>query len=297
MTLQIHKKVMEFTVNRIGPALGAEILGLDLSRTIDHNVFSQIRETWLKHNGLLVIRDQHLTPEQHLAFSRNFGPLFGESDQFQKSVHKYLLPGHPGIYRVSNKVEGGTPLGREKAGNYWHSDVSFRKHPAAASLLYAIELPSFGGDTMFADMYSAYEALSDSMKHLLESLNAVHDFATAATGSGTYTADQLESNDFDGTNQYIHPVVITHPETGRKALFVNPGSTAQLVGLTSTEGETLLRFLFDHAVQAEFIYRHRWNANDLMIWDNRSLMHYAVIDYQGDRYMHRTTVIADTPQA
>ena len=289
---------MTLTVQRLGPALGVEIRGVDLSATIDADVFREIRETWLKHNGLAVIRDQHLTPEQQLAFSRNFGPLFGEADQFQKSVHKYLLPGHPGIYRVSNKRVDGAPLGRAKAGNYWHSDVSFRRHPASASLLLAMELPPCGGDTMFADMYRAYETLSDAMKSLLQDLQAVHDFAKAAGGSGTYAADQLESDDFDGANRSSHPVVITHPETGRKALFVNPGFTARLVGFEPAESEMLLGFLFDHAIRPEFVYRHRWSPNDLLIWDNRSLMHYAVVDYEGvgDRYLHRTTVIAEAPQ-
>jgi taurine dioxygenase len=290
---------MTFTVGRLGPALGAEICGVDLSNPIAPELFQQIRETWLERHGLLVVRDQHLSPEQHLAFSRNFGPLFGEADQFQKSVHKYLLPGHPGIYRVSNKVANGAPLGRAKAGNYWHSDVSFRRHPASASLLYAIELPPYGGDTLFSDMHQSYETLSDAMKNLLDGLEAVHDFEAAAAASGTYAADQLDSDDFDGSNRFVHPVVITHPETNRKALFVNPGFTSRLVSFAPEESDLLLTFLYDHAAQPEFVYRHRWKKNDLVIWDNRSLMHYAVVDYEGvgDRYMHRTTAIAEPPRA
>ena len=290
---------MAFTSNPLSPSLGAEILNLDLAKPLTDQVFEELHQIWLAHDGLLVIRNQHITPEQHISFSRNFGPLFGEADHFQSTVHKYLLPGQPAIYRVSNKVEDGVPQGRSRAGNYWHSDVSFRERPASASLLYAIEIPPTGGDTMFADMYQAYDALSQEMKHLLSNLNAVHDFAVAAASSGTYSAEQLNNDDFDGTNRFIHPVVITHPKTGRKALYVNPGFTAALVGFSPQESTALLSFLYAHTINPEFVYRHSWRANDLVIWDNRSLMHYAVVDYEGlgERYLHRTTVIAERPQA
>ena len=127
----------------------------------------------------------------------------------------------------------------------------------------------------------------------------MHDFAVAAASSGTYTADQLDEGDFDGANRFIHPVVIRHPETGRKALYVNPGFTAGLVGFAPEESATLLDFLYRHAIRPEFVYRHRWRQGDLVIWDNRNLMHYAVVDYEGigERYLHRTTVIAEQPQA
>ena len=289
---------MAFTVKPLSPALGAEIEGLDLAEPLAANVFQDLHRAWLAHDGLLVIRDQQITPEQQIIFSRRFGPLFGEADQFQATVHKYLLPGQPAIYRVSNKTVDGVPQGRAKAGNYWHSDVSFRERPASASLLYAIEIPPLGGDTLFADMYQAYEALSEAMKKLLAGLRATHDFSVAAASSGTYTAEQLDNDDFDGSNRFIHPLVITHPDSGRKALFVNPGFTAALVGFSSAESAALLEYLYGHAVSPEFVYRHRWRTNDLVIWDNRSVMHYAVVDYEGlgDRYLHRTTVIAEQPR-
>jgi taurine dioxygenase len=289
---------MAHAIRRLSPVLGAEISGVDLALPISDAVFHQIRQAWHDHDGLLVIHGQRLTAEQHLAFSRRFGPLFGEADQFQESVLRYLHPDHPGIFRVSNKVEGGRPLGRARAGNYWHSDVSFREHPAAASLLYAIEIPASGGDTMFANMYRAYETLSEGMQRILDGVRAVHDFAVAAATSGTYRPDQLEDSDFDGRNRCVHPVVIGHPETGRKALFVNPGFTAGLHGFAADESAAVLRFLFDHATRPEVVYRHRWAKNDLVVWDNRCLMHYAVADYDGvgDRYMHRATVIAARPR-
>ncbi len=290
---------MSFSVQPLSPALGAEIEGLDLAAPLGDNLFRELHETWLAHDGLLVIRGQRITPEQQIAFSRRFGPLFGEADQFQESVRPYLMPGQPAIYRVSNKVSDGVPQGRAKAGNYWHSDVSFREHPASASLLYALEIPPTGGDTMFANMHRAHDALSAPMRDLLSGLGAVHDFAVAAASSGTYRADQLEDGDFDGANRFVHPVVIRHPETGRKALYVNPGFTAGLVDFAPEESAALLDYLYRHAIRPEFVYRHRWRQGDLVVWDNRNLMHYAVVDYEGigERYLHRTTVIAERPRS
>ncbi len=286
-----------FSVTPLAAVAGAEITGIDVSKDLADEHFAALRNAWLDHNGVLAIRDQTLTPEQLLAFSRRFGPLFGEAEQLQDTVKKYLLPGHPGIYRVSNKVRDGKPLGRARAGTYWHSDVSFRKHPAMASILYAIEIPPVGGDTLFASMTAAYDSLSPGFKWKLQNLRAVHDFALAAGSS--YSPDVIEQGDFDGQNRYLHPVVITHPETARKALFVNPGFTSHVEGFSQEESRALLGFLYRHATRPEFTYRHRWRRNDLLIWDNRCLMHYAIADYEGkgERYLHRTTVIAETPRA
>ena len=288
---------MPLTVKPITAVAGAEVTGIDLARPLPDDDFETLKRAWLEHNGVLVIRDQVLTPEQHLEFSRRFGPLFGEEEPLQDTVKKYLLPGFPAIYRVSNKVEDGRPLGRARAGTYWHSDVSFRRRPAMASILYAIEIPPVGGDTLFASMYSAWETLSPMLKEKLSGLYAVHDFAVAAPVS--YTPDAIEQADFDGRNRYRHPVVITHPDTGRQALFVNPGFTSHLDGFGIAESDALLRFLYRHATRPEFVYRHRWRPHDLLIWDNRCLMHYAIADYEGkgSRYMHRTTVIAEKPKA
>lgn len=285
------------SVTPLAAVAGAEVDGIDVSEPLGDEDFAALKKAWLDHGGVLVIRDQKLAPEQHLAFSRRFGPLFGEAEPLQDTVKKYLLPGHPGIYRVSNKVEGGKPLGRARAGTYWHSDVSFRQRPAMASILYAIEIPPVGGDTLFASMTAAYDALSPAFKAKLDSLRAVHDFAVAAGTS--YSPDAVEQGDFDGRNRCLHPVVIAHPETGRKALFVNPGFTAHLEGFAEAESRALLDFLYRHATRPEFVYRHCWRLNDLLVWDNRCLMHYAIADYegQGGRYMHRTTVIAEEPVA
>ena len=282
-------------VTPLSPALGAEVTGVTTA-TISDEQFIQLRQAWHKAGGLLVIRDQQLSPEQHIAFARRFGPLFGEADQFQESVLKNLLPGQPALYRVSNKRDdSGQPLGRARAGTYWHSDVSFRRAPAQASLLYGIEVPDHGGDTQFASLTAAYRGLSCAMQTLLQPLNAVHDFRVAAVSSGTYSAADLASGDFDGTNRWTHPVVVEHPETGFPTLYVNPGFTSHLEGFERSESDSLLHYIYQHCQRAEFVYRHRWKPLDLLIWDNRCTMHCAIADYTADRYLHRATVVADSP--
>lgn len=274
------------------PALGAEIRGLDLSAGVSDDLFEEIRNLWNQSNGVLVIRDQQITEEQHIAFSRKFGELHTLQGH---TVTKYLHPEHPEIYRVSNKVMNGKPQGRKGAGTYWHSDQSYERTPAMASVLYALEIPPYGGDTIYAGMYKAYDALSDTMKAFLEGLEAVHDFAVAQSGgfrNENITAEQLEK-----APPMTHPVVRTHPETGRKCLFVNPGFTSHLVGFSKEESTAILNFLFQHCTKPDFQYRHVWQLNDLVIWDNRCTMHYAVMDYEGlgDRLMHRCTAIGEEP--
>lgn len=273
--------------------LGIEVTGIDLANDLNDNLFGELRQAWLDAGGVLVVRDQHLTREQHIAVSRHFGPLFGDEVQLQDTVSRYLHPDHPQIYRVSNKVRDGEPQGRARAGTYWHSDVSFREQPAQASILYGIEIPAVGGDTVFANMTAAYEALSDGMKEMLSSLYAVHDFAVAAATQ--YARPIIVEDDLEGANRAVHPVVRTHAETGRKSLFVNPGFTSHLKEFTVEESRTILEPLYRHATRPEFLYPHRWRRNDLVIWDNRTIMHYAVADYTEDRYLERTTVIGERP--
>lgn len=282
-------------ITPLSPALGAEVRELDAA-AISDDAFSTLRQAWNNANGLLVLRDQHLQPDQQVDFARRFGPLFGEADQFQESVLKNLLPGQPALYRVSNKRDSsGQPLGRARAGTYWHSDVSFRRKPAQASLLYGIEVPEHGGDTQFASLTTAYSGLSTAMQSLLQPLNAVHDFRVAAVSSGSYSQSDLASGDFDGANRWTHPVVVKHPETHAPGLYINPGFTSHLEGFERSESDALLGYLYQHCQRPEFVYRHRWKLNDLLIWDNRCTMHCAISDYTADRYMHRATVLADTP--
>ena len=279
----------------LSSALGIEVTGIDVT-TLSDDGFKELRTQWVQADGLAVIRDQDLNPHSQTEFSRRFGPLFGEADHFQDSVKPFLHPEFPTIYRVSNKKKSdGEALGRSRAGSYWHSDVSFRKFPAMASLLYGIEIPPIGGDTVFASQVAAFAALSPAMQGLLAPLNAVHDFRVAAKNSGSYSAADLSNTDFDGQNAYVHPVVITHPESHKKTLFVNPGFTSHLEGFSQSESDALLEIVHRHSKQPEFSYRHAWRPRDLLIWDNRATMHLAIQDYTADRYLHRSTVLAEQP--
>ena len=278
---------MGFTVNALSPVLGAEVSGLDLSSPLSDSEFQELNQAWLDHNGVLVIRDQVLTPEAHIAFSKRLGELE------EHVVGQFLLDGYPQIYRVSTKVdENGKPMGNPESGRYWHSDLSYVERPAKASLLYALEMPPSGGDTMLASMYAAYDSLSPAMKQMLDRLTAVHDFGHVNKNFSTSGPNQAQTAQ---TPPVEHPVVRTHPETGRKALFVNPGFTTHIVDLTRSESDAVLEFLFAHATKPEFIYRHRWHLNDLLLWDNRCTVHHAIHDFYGTghRHLHRTTVLGE----
>ncbi len=289
---------MDMTIKPLSLHLGAEVTGIDLAAGLGDNLIASLRQTWLDHGGVLVIRNQkNLSAEAHIAFGAAMGPLFGAPDQspLQDTVSRYIHPDHPEIYRVSNKLdEMGKPLGRKGAGTYWHSDVSFRDRPAAASILHAVEIPPVGGDTLFADMTGAFDALSDGMKDMLRPLNAVHDFEVAAYQQ--YAKPIIVEDDLTGANRAVHPLVRKHGETGRESLFINPGFTSHIDGMNMDESRWILEPLYTHSTQPEFIYRHHWRPHDVVVWDNRSLMHYAIADY-GDtpRYMERTTCIGERP--
>ncbi len=289
---------MNFDVRPLSTHLGAEVRGLDLNEGLGGNVIATLQQVWLDHGGLMVIRDQqNLTPEAHIAFATEMGPLFGAPGQspLQDTVSRYIHPDYPEIYRVSNKLDAkGEPLGRKGAGTYWHSDVSFRERPAGASILHGVEIPKIGGDTLFANMTKAFDELSEAMKDTLRPLKAVHDFEVAARTQ--YAKPIVVENDMAGANKALHPVVRTHAETGRESLYVNPGFTSHLDGFDADESRWMLEPLYRHATRPENIYRHTWSAHDVIVWDNRSLMHYAVMDY-GDtpRYMERTTCIGERP--
>ncbi len=287
---------MPLSPTPLSPSFGAEIADFDLTRDLTDESFEAIRRAWSAAGGLLVFHDQNLDIDSHIAFSGRFGPLYGAPGEapLQDTVSRYIHPDHPEIYRVSNIVEGGVPKGRQRAGAYWHSDVSFRETPAQASILCARQTPEVGGDTMFADMAGAYEALSEAFKALLAPLHAWHDFEVAARRQ--YARPVVVESDMDGANRALHPVVRTIPEIGRKCLFVNPGFTSHLDGFDADESAVLLGQLYAHATRPEFIHRHRWRPGDVVLWDNRSIMHYAVCDYaDAPRYMERTTVISERP--
>jgi taurine dioxygenase len=286
-----RKEDAPFQSRRLGAALGAEIVDLDLSRTINDETFATLRRSFLESNGLLVFRDQRITPEQHIAFSRRFGPLM---------IHvldKFLLPGHPEILQVSNVIVNGEPIGLGDAGRIWHSDLSYTAEPSLGSLLYALEIPTEGGDTSFANMSAAYDALPSEIKQQLDGKSAVHSYSHSyAKFSGSKFRPKLTQQQKDQVAEVVHPVVRTHPETGQKALFVNEGFTSRIVDLPEAESRELLEFLFAHSTQPQFVYRHRWQDHDLLFWDNRCTIHLAHgCPPQLRRHMHRTTVKGDEP--
>ena len=283
---------MKPSIRPLSRAVGAEISGLDLTRPLDPEVLQSLHSA-LGENGILLFRDANLAPEQHIAFSRQFGPL--ESHV----VGEFNLANHPEIFVVSNVKEEGKLKGAVYAGQYWHSDLSYMKQPSMGSLLLCREMPEIGGDTMWANMYLAYETLSDAMQSFLGGQRVIHDYSHAYDTYFAHLKERppLTPEQRAKTPPVEHPMIRTHPVTQRKALYVNPGFTTGIAGMPRDESQPILDFLFRHATRAEFIYRHKWRVNDMIFWDNRCTMHYALADYDFSvrRHMHRTTVAGDAP--
>lgn len=280
-----------FEFRRFGGALGGEILGLNLSQPLAESTVDELRATLSESGGLLVFRCQQITPAQHVAFSQRFGPLMVHV------LRQYLLPGYPEILRVSNVIENGQPIGLGDAGAIWHSDLSYTPEPSLGSLLLALELPSEGGDTSFANMRAAYEALPADMKRQIHRMKAVHSYSHSYDKfGGSRFRPPLSKHQLEEVPEVIHPVVRTHPETRGQSIFVNEGFTSRIVGLPDTTSRDLLQYLFSHCTHPRFIYRHKWQNNDLVFWDNRCTIHIAHgCPPELRRHMHRTTVRGDAP--
>jgi taurine dioxygenase len=280
-----------FDVHPFAEKVGAEIVGLDLSRPLNDADFARVHQAHLDYH-VVVFRDQHITPQQQIDFSRRFGVL---------QIHvlkQFLLANHPEILIVSNIVENGQPVGLGDAGKYWHSDLSYKELPSLGSMLYAQELPSDGGDTLFADMHLAWDTLPEHLRKAVEGRTAVHSYTSryshghnADNWRPTLSAEQLAQ-----VAVVSHPIVRTHPENGRKALFVSEGFTTHIVGLPEDESQAILTELYAHSVRPEGVYRHKWQENDMVFWDNRSLIHLAggTPDHLRRR-LHRTTIQGDAP--
>jgi alpha-ketoglutarate-dependent taurine dioxygenase len=271
-------------VEPISGALGAEISGVDLSKPLDDATVAALRRAWLEHL-VVFFRDQPLTPAQFLAFARRFG------EPIEYPFVKGLAE-HPEIIPVLK-------LAHEKInfGGVWHSDTAYLDEPPMASMLVAREIPPAGGDTLFANMYMAYDALSDGMKRMLEGLQAVNS-SSKADASRT-REDRMKDSAREVKKEYVaaHPVVRVHPETGRKALYVNVAHTVKFDGLTDEESAPLLRFLFEHQVRPELTCRFRWQPGSIAFWDNRCAQHNAINDYAGHkRLLHRITLAGERPK-
>jgi len=276
------------SVERIAGALGAVVSGIDLAEPLDDDAIAEIRKALLEHQ-VIFFHDQHLSPEQHLAFGRRFGDL---------QTHEFVegSPLDPRIIEVRKE-----PHDTRNFGGGWHTDVSYLERPALGSVLYAHEVPSYGGDTMFASQYLAYDTLSDGMKTMLERMTAIH---SARRPYGPEAA-QREANGSSSMKYLLsgaahaeveHPVVRTHVETGRKSLYVNRTFTVRFKDMSEEESEPLLDYLCRHAVRPEFTCRFRWQKNSVAFWDNRCVQHNAINDYHGERrLMHRVTIEGERP--
>jgi taurine dioxygenase len=274
-------KYSRIDVRRLSPFVGAEIGGVDLGRPLPGDSVDEIRQALFEF-GVVFFRDQKLTPDQHVAFARHFGDI--NVNRFFKTAD-----GYPMIAEVRKE-----PDQEQNIGGNWHTDHSYDAAPALGSILYAREVPEQGGDTLFASMYAAYDALSDGLRRTLEGLQAVHSsrhvFGTATyAGRGDLKGRVL--NPEAATQDAVHPVAVRHPGSGRKALYVNPAFTVRFAGWTPEESQPMLQYLYQHAARPEFSYRFQWREGSIAFWDNRCTWHYALNDYQGHRrLMHRITV-------
>ena len=270
-------------VARLAHGLGAEVTGVDIAGPLDADTVAAIRQAWLAHQ-VLVFRGQRLTPAQQIRFSGYFGPL----DANQGLPH-YRHPEHPEIFVITTKPVAGKPSETRHTGRAWHTDLSHTLNPAMGTLLHCLEKPPVGGDTVWANMYMAWETLSAPLRGFLETLSAVHDLSLVrdfARRDPRQVAEMYRLNP-----PVAQPVARRHPESGRTALFI-AHRVGKFVGMSERESRPLLDFLLEHATQPEFCYRHRWREHDLVMWDNRCTLHIALQDYDINeaRHMLRTTL-------
>ena len=272
---------MNITVSPIAGALGAEVAGVDVAGDLDDDTIAEIRQALLDH-CVIFFRDQKLDVEGHRAFTRRFGELF---------IHPNYQFGQEDPDMVYVRREPGDP---KVVGGDWHADTTMMAAPPMGAILYAMEVPAVGGDTLFANQYLAYEALSDGMKRLLEPLRAIHNDTRVAgpgTGLNAQRASQVREDEDWRPTENAHPVVRTHPETGRKHLFVNSVYVHNFEGMTVAESQPLLDYLYAHIVRPEFTCRFRWRPGSIAFWDNRCTLHLAVHDNHDEvRYMQRTQI-------
>ena len=278
-------------VRPLAPACGAEVFGLDLVNASD-TAMAAVQQA-LGDHGVLFFRDQQLTPEQQLDVTRRFGPVL----RVPYIKHLDMYPDIIAVLKEPDEQKIST------FGGTWHSDFSFLEEPPSLTLLYAIDVPAVGGDTLWSSQYAAYEALSSGMKQLLDPLRAIqtawpHGTRGPSPSVAVSRSVGMVRNDPSADREISQPVVRVHPLTGRKALFVNPVYTQYFEGMTEEESRPLLHYLFNHATKAEFTCRLRWTRGTLAVWDNRCLLHLAINDYDGSRrLLHRTTVTGERPIA
>jgi taurine dioxygenase len=267
----------------LSPAIGAEIIGVDLSKPVTDEVFRTIESIW-HENLVILLRDQHLTEDEQVRFGEQFGePAVSHTRRFTTK--------NPAVMLISNIRENGQLIGALPDGEmHFHTDQCHQERPAMASMLYSLEVPREGGNTLFANAYMAYETLPDALKQRIEGRKALnaYDYDNASTHRGTRLREGIPS--------YWHPIVRTHPATGRKALYVNRLMTVAIEGMADEEGDAVLNALFDHQEQRQFIYEHIWRPYDVLMWDNRCTLH-ARTDFSAAerRLMRRLTILGEKP--
>lgn len=276
-------------VRPVAPACGADVRGVDL-RSADDTTLDTLRRA-LAEYSVLFVRDQRLAPEEQVALTARLGPVL-------RVPFVQPLPEHPDVIGVLKEAD---ERNISVFGGTWHSDFSFLDEPPSLTLLHAIELPDVGGDTVWSSQYAAYETLSTGLRRLLDGMRNVqtgwpHGTRGPGAGAAVSRSVVMTRNDPEADREVLHPCVRVHPETGRRALFVNPVYTDRFADMTAEESAGLLAYLFDHAVRPEFTCRLRWEPGTLAIWDNRCLLHLAINDYDGSRrLLHRTTVAGERP--
>ena len=278
------------SIRKLAEPLGAEVTGIDVGQPMSDATFKRIEDVF-HENCVIVFRNQRLTAEGHTAFSRRFGDLLVHV------LRQYNDPQIPEVLVLSNIFENGKPIGMQDAGQYWHTDLSYTAEPSRCSLLYAVEVPFENGvalgDTLFVNTAAAYDALSDDMKARLAGLKATHSYtARYERMEKGGKRVKLEDDQKKAVPEVVHPVVRTHPFTGRKCLYVNEGFTVRIVGMPKEESDALLAQLYKHVTDERFMYRHRWQLGDMLMWDNCSTQHNAIANYGAHqrRHMRRTTV-------
>ncbi len=278
----VDQPYTRFTLEPMSPTIGAVVRGVSMADDVDAELFAQLNQALLEWK-VIFFREQDITSAQHARFAANWGAL--EDHPFIRL--KVDQPDAPEVVRL----EKGPKVGGFE--NVWHSDVTWRVNPSLGSVLRAVEVPEFGGDTLWADMGAAYDGLSDDLKAQLDGMVAVHDWINSfGRGMTEEVRDSLRP-DFPAVE---HPIVRTHPETGRKTLYVNQAFTQHIVGMSTEESRKLLTYLYMQAAVPEYQCRHRWQPGDVAFWDNRSTQHYASSDYfPARRVMERITVVGDRP--
>lgn len=263
----------------LSPALGAEILGVDLREDLSDAAFTQIQDIW-HENLVIVLRDQHLSEDDQVRFAKRFGPL-------SLSHTRRFNTDNPSVMLISNIRENGEPIGALPDGEmHFHTDQCHQEKPAKGSMLYAIEIPSQGGNTLFANCYRAYETLPEEIKGQIAERKAInaYDYDAASSKRGSKIRE--------GIPYFAHPMVRTHPVTKRKSLYVNRLMTISIEGMEEAKSDALLNLLFDHQEQPQFVYEHVWRVNDLVLWDNRCTLHARTDFDAGERRLLRRVVIA-----